>query len=573
MTREHQGGIGGRSTLMESRIQSAEQVGKRTLTESLELDQPRGAAATRGDGTTRPAGPGAPAPDGRAGTAAIDPTGARPRPAGRAVGVPTPRDSRSLVDEPSQREGRHVQRISRAVPFLQLKGIGPPLQQRAADRAGGGHDSVTVHEAAQRGIATPASPLPHAEAIQRSFGHHDISAIQAHVGTDAAASSRAMGAQAYATGNHVVLGGASDLHTVAHEAAHVVQQRGGVQLSGGIGNAGDPHEQHADAVADRVARGESAEALLDAHAGGGGTASTGAVQRQIFASEQDKKAGKPLGSGALEDELLNEFDARGHMDEFLEILESNTRHYTVEELREHLRSLPMKARPPAKPREPAPGKTEERRSSGATHGEHSHEVGPGESKEAVVEAKVAPQSREQQRDAIEAHMGQGVSGNLKQYNLYSGSFSSCVPIVMFNASTSRAGLFHLPQGELAAQQDVLLDMAGDISPTEIRICKGGHYSGLGATLVDRRLKDTLDAEGRELRDFFMKRLPKELPVEVINSNESFGWLTVSLTPSGGMQLSKGVRRGNQFDLKDQEAPDGARRFQRPDWKYDKSVEF
>jgi hypothetical protein len=47
-----------------------------------------------------------------------------------------------------------------------------------------------------------------------------------------------------------------------------VQQRAGVHLQGGVGKAGDPHEQHADAVADKVVRGESAEPLLDRYAGG-----------------------------------------------------------------------------------------------------------------------------------------------------------------------------------------------------------------------------------------------------------------------------------------------------------------
>jgi hypothetical protein len=72
-----------------------------------------------------------------------------------------------------------------------------------------------------------------------------------------------MRAEAYATGDHVVLGDGVDLHTVAHEAAHVVQQRGGVHLKGGIGVAGDAYERHADEVADRVVRGESAQELLD----------------------------------------------------------------------------------------------------------------------------------------------------------------------------------------------------------------------------------------------------------------------------------------------------------------------
>ena len=153
------------------------------------------------------------------------------------------------------------------------------LVQRRASAAGEAEPSA-VQAAAARGIATTASPLPRGETIQRLFGRHDISAVQAHTGPDAAASARAMGAEAYATGNHVVLGAGADLHTVAHEAAHVVQQAGGVQLEGGVGQVGDAYERHADAVADLVVQGKSAESLLDAFASGAstGTAPGGAVQ-------------------------------------------------------------------------------------------------------------------------------------------------------------------------------------------------------------------------------------------------------------------------------------------------------
>lgn len=78
-----------------------------------------------------------------------------------------------------------------------------------------------------------------------------------------------MGAEAYATGDQIAFKGAPDLHTAAHEAAHVVQQKHGVSLSGGVGKEGDSYEQHADRVADKVVRGESAEGELDKMAGGG----------------------------------------------------------------------------------------------------------------------------------------------------------------------------------------------------------------------------------------------------------------------------------------------------------------
>jgi hypothetical protein len=169
---------------------------------------------------------------------------------------------------------------------------------RRAGADGGVHDDAAVHASAARGVATPASALPHADQIQRSFGRHDISSIQAHVGGEAAASADAMGAEAYASGNHVVLGQGTDLATVAHEAAHVVQQRAGVQLKGGIGAAGDQHEQHADAVAARVTAGQSAEALLDAYAGSGGTPQ---VQHQTKGSITDTDPTQPgTGPGALE---------------------------------------------------------------------------------------------------------------------------------------------------------------------------------------------------------------------------------------------------------------------------------
>lgn len=156
----------------------------------------------------------------------------------------------------------------------------------AVQMQGGGAQPEAVHAAAARGVATPASSLPFSDTLQRAFGRHDISSVQAHSGSEAAQTAKSMGADAYAAGDHVVLG-KTDLHTVAHEAAHVVQQRSGVQLKGGVGQAGDAYEQHADAVADKVVAGESAESLLSTMAGGGGA--TGAVQQQAV-----QFLGKPL---------------------------------------------------------------------------------------------------------------------------------------------------------------------------------------------------------------------------------------------------------------------------------------
>lgn len=179
-----------------------------------------------------------------------------------------------------------------------------------------GDDTAHVHAAAAEGTAGAGGPLPHFEAIQRSFGPHDARGIKAHVGGPAAKASAAIGARAYATGSDVAFAEPPDLHTAAHEAAHVVQQRGGVSLSGGVGQAGDPYERHADAVADRVVRGESAVDLLDQMSGraDAGAAQREGVQRRVVQrddqdAEQDYDPTRDIDDAALDALLWPDFAA------------------------------------------------------------------------------------------------------------------------------------------------------------------------------------------------------------------------------------------------------------------------
>jgi len=143
---------------------------------------------------------------------------------------------------------------------------GAPVQRAASRDGASGGDAPrgeAVQRAAAEGVAGAGEPLPHRALIQMLFGRHDVGGVHAHVGDAAATASRAIGAEAYATGNQVAFAAAPNLHTAAHEAAHVVQQRGGVQLKGGAGEVGDAYERHADAVADHVVQGKNAERLLD----------------------------------------------------------------------------------------------------------------------------------------------------------------------------------------------------------------------------------------------------------------------------------------------------------------------
>ncbi len=142
----------------------------------------------------------------------------------------------------------------------------PPMVQAKRFGATEPEDTARVHEFARVGTIGSGGPLPFHDQIQKSFGRHDVSWVEAHTDSNAATASKMMGAEAFATRGHIAFAGTPTLHTAAHEAAHVVQQQAGVQLQGGIGQVGDHYERHADAVADLVVQGKSSEALLDVYA-------------------------------------------------------------------------------------------------------------------------------------------------------------------------------------------------------------------------------------------------------------------------------------------------------------------
>ncbi|MBR58148.1 MAG: hypothetical protein CMH54_09020 [Myxococcales bacterium] len=197
---------------------------------------------------------------------------------------------------------------SRLVQSMQQSGGNQAVVQ-AKSKAG--DENLTQTRAAE-GVSGTGGTLPHLATIQKSFGKHNVSNIQAYGGVEAQKASRDMGAKAYATGNKVAYDGSLDLHTAAHEAAHVVQQRGGVQLKGGVGQSGDQYEQHADRVADLVVQGKSAEAELDTMATGGGGDS--AVQmRQTGGQNRTPEQEKARKEGKLEGLGFDEmWDAHPH---------------------------------------------------------------------------------------------------------------------------------------------------------------------------------------------------------------------------------------------------------------------
>ncbi len=149
-------------------------------------------------------------------------------------------------------------------------------------RKGGPVTHPGVIESARGGFAGNATELPHRKEIEQSYGV-DLSHVQAYTGAKDACAN--LGAEAYTQGSRVAF--ASDkpsLELAAHEAAHVVQQQKGVHLKGNAGQAGDAHEQEADAAAARAASGDSARDLLSA-GDGGAHAEDGPVQRYTLPGE------------------------------------------------------------------------------------------------------------------------------------------------------------------------------------------------------------------------------------------------------------------------------------------------
>lgn len=171
----------------------------------------------------------------------------------------------------------------------------PAPVQAKGDLPTSGHEGI--HHAANQGTAGAGARLPFLDRLQEAFGPaYDLGSVQAHVGGPAADACDRIGATAYASGEHVAFRGNPDLHTAAHEATHVVQQRAGVALNGGVGQVGDAYERQADAIADAVMRGQSAAPLLGPGGGGAGAGATsevGPVQRHANAAAAVQREAAP----------------------------------------------------------------------------------------------------------------------------------------------------------------------------------------------------------------------------------------------------------------------------------------
>jgi hypothetical protein len=137
---------------------------------------------------------------------------------------------------------------------------GPCGKKKKVQRRALGDTLPELPSSVTRVLHDPGTPLDDAtRAMMESRFGRSFADVRVHTDTHAASSAAAIDAAAYTAGTHIVFGAHRfEPHTtegrrlLAHELAHVVQQRSGTALPEGVGPADDPHEREADRVADAV---------------------------------------------------------------------------------------------------------------------------------------------------------------------------------------------------------------------------------------------------------------------------------------------------------------------------------
>jgi len=159
-------------------------------------------------------------------------------------------------------EGRAAPAVPRTpaalVRSLQRRRGNRAVARMANDR----RDALVQRSAVDRVLSSPGTPLGENRrtAMESRFGT-EFDDVRIHSDAPAQQSAKELGAQAYTSGSHIVLGsGSVDDHVLAHELTHVIQQRAGrvagVDHGDGlrVSDPGDAFEREAEAVATNVMR-------------------------------------------------------------------------------------------------------------------------------------------------------------------------------------------------------------------------------------------------------------------------------------------------------------------------------
>ncbi|MFI1930462.1 DUF4157 domain-containing protein [Streptomyces sp. NPDC020330] len=192
----------------------------------------------------------------------------------------------------------------------------PPARDQRADQPPAQRSAVPdVQRSAVRDVQRSAVPdvlraagRPMDEATRTDMEARlgaDFSDVRIHNDAAARASAAEVGARAYTSGHHVVIGeGGGDKHTLAHELTHVLQQRQGpvAGTDNGTGlkvsDPSDRFEREAEANATRVMQ-RSVLPTARTEGGVGSGARTG-VPVQRVSEEEDRQTAQNLAHAARE---------------------------------------------------------------------------------------------------------------------------------------------------------------------------------------------------------------------------------------------------------------------------------
>jgi hypothetical protein len=149
-------------------------------------------------------------------------------------------------------------RVGNSAVTALLRSVEEPTEAVAADdpiAAGAAEPARLVTEVLREPGQALAAPLK--DEMEARLGA-EFPDVRVHVGSAAHASAAAVGARAYTSGSHVVIGaGSADKHTLAHELTHVIQQRSGsvdgTEYAGlSVSDPSDRFEQAAESNATRA---------------------------------------------------------------------------------------------------------------------------------------------------------------------------------------------------------------------------------------------------------------------------------------------------------------------------------
>lgn len=194
----------------------------------------------------------------------------RPKPA-PALSPPSADRARSpgvSAEQAPPAAGFSFARVSVFSPALQRSAKPGPAAGVAESGGPGGALGI-----AAAGVRGAGSAVPYRAEMENALGV-SLEGVRAHTGGEARTAAARLGAYGYATGNHVAFDTPTpSRRLVAHEVTHVLQQRRGVHLHGGIGRRNDAYEAEADRAGELVEAGRGARHIGRAYAGAAPVAS------------------------------------------------------------------------------------------------------------------------------------------------------------------------------------------------------------------------------------------------------------------------------------------------------------